>query len=105
MTGGELPEKAIEAGYSSKDGSIQDTADGEEPTEHERATLRHIGESLPLSAWLVAGVELSERFTYYGTQGLFQNYVERPLDGSEGPGALGMYSTQTAKPHIIFVHA
>lgn len=91
MAGGDLPDKAIEAGYVSKAGSIQDTADGEEPTEHEKSTLRHVGENLPLSAWLVAGVELSERFTYYGTQGLFQNYVERPLDGSQGVGALGMY--------------
>jgi POT family proton-dependent oligopeptide transporter len=35
-------------------------------------------------------VELSERFTYYGVSGIFQNYIQRPLDGSEGRGALGM---------------
>lgn len=43
-----------------------------------------------MSAWLVAIVELCERFTYYGMQGLFQNYIELPLDGSQGRGALGM---------------
>lgn len=67
------------------------TPDGEEPTEDEKRSLRHIAENLPVSAWLVAIVELCERFTYYGMSGLFQNYVLRPLDGTGGgPGALGM---------------
>lgn len=68
-----------------------ETPDGEEPTESEKFNLRHIGESLPLSAWLVAVVELCERFTYYGMNGLFQNYIQRPFDGSEGVGALGTF--------------
>lgn len=67
-----------------------ETPDGEEPTESEKFNLRHIGENLPLSAWLVAVVELCERFTYYGMNGLFQNYIQRPFDGSEGRGALGV---------------
>ncbi|GAT18945.1 MFS peptide transporter Ptr2 [Aspergillus luchuensis] len=66
------------------------TPDGEEPNAEEVATLRHVAEHLPISAWLVAVVELCERFTYYGMSGMFQNYVDRPLDGSEGRGALGM---------------
>jgi hypothetical protein len=32
-----------------------------EPSEHEKRSLRHIGESLPYAAWLVAFVELCER--------------------------------------------
>ncbi|CRG83499.1 Peptide transporter PTR2 [Talaromyces islandicus] len=66
------------------------TPDGEEPNEEEKRTLKHVAEHLPASAWLVAVVELCERFTYYGTQGIFQNYIQRPLDGSQGRGALGM---------------
>lgn len=66
------------------------TPDGEEPNDVEKRTLRHVAENLPVSAWLVAIVELCERFTYYGMSGLFQNYVQRPLDGSDGRGALGM---------------
>lgn len=73
-----------------KEGYIQETADGNEPTEEELRTLKHVAESLPISAWLVAVVELCERFSYYGMQGLFQNYIQRPLDGSLGRGALGM---------------
>ncbi|APA16014.1 hypothetical protein SS1G_10121 [Sclerotinia sclerotiorum 1980 UF-70] len=69
----------------------------EEPTDEERRTLRRIGDSLPMSAWLVAIVELCERFSYYGCVGLFQNYVQRPLDGSLGRGALGLgHRTATA---------
>lgn len=72
------------------DESLIETPEGDVPTEHEKATLRHVGESLPFAVFLVAIIELSERFTYYGCQGIFQNYVQRPLDGSQGPGALGM---------------
>jgi POT family proton-dependent oligopeptide transporter len=63
---------------------------GTAPTEEEKRTLRRIGDPLPKAAFLVAVVELCERFTYYGASGLFQNYIQRPLDGSEGRGALGM---------------
>ncbi|EOD42946.1 Oligopeptide transporter [Neofusicoccum parvum] len=66
------------------------TEDGDEPSDDEKHVLRHIGEKLPVSAFLVAFVELCERFTYYGISGLFQNYIQRPYDGSEGRGALGM---------------
>ncbi|KAF7715922.1 Proton-dependent oligopeptide transporter family protein [Penicillium ucsense] len=71
------------------------TPDGGEPTDNEKRSLRHIAENLPISAWLVAIVELCERFTYYGMSGLFQNYVFRPLRNPDGttpadPGALGM---------------
>ena len=34
--------------------------DSDEPTEEELATLRHIGDKIPYSAWLVAVVELAE---------------------------------------------
>jgi len=72
------------------DESTIETEEGEEPTKYEKSTLRHVGESLPFAVFLVAIIELCERFTYYGCQGIFQNYVQRPLDGSLGPGALGM---------------
>lgn len=47
------------------------TADGEEPNEYEKGTLRRIGENLPASAYLIAIVELTERFTYYGYESTF----------------------------------
>ena len=64
------------------------TPDGEEPTEHGKRTLRRVGESLPASANLIAIVELTERFTFYSAQGLFQNYVSLPASGR--PAGLDM---------------
>ncbi|KAL4962210.1 peptide MFS transporter [Aspergillus stella-maris] len=84
------PAAATEKDQFVDEKALRDTPDGEEPNAVENKTLRHVAENLPLSAWLVAIVELCERFTYYGMSGLFQNYVQRPLDGSEGRGALGM---------------
>ncbi|KAF4630054.1 hypothetical protein G7Y89_g8089 [Cudoniella acicularis] len=77
--------------------AYSETPDGEEPNDFEKQFLRRVGENLPVSAWLIAIVELCERFTYYGCQGLFQNYVQKPLDGSLGRGALGQgHRTATA---------
>lgn len=63
---------------------------GVRPTLEEMKTLRKVGEPLPKAAFLVAIVELCERFTYYGASGIFQNYLARPRDGSLGRGALGL---------------
>lgn len=50
--------------------------DVDEPTVEEKLTLRHVSDKLPWSAFLVAAVELCERFTYYGLSGPFQNYIQ-----------------------------
>ena len=44
----------------------------DEPTEQEKLTLRRVADKLPKSAWLVAVIELCERFAYYGLSGPFQ---------------------------------
>lgn len=59
--------------------------DGREPTEEEMATLRHVSEKIPFSCWLVAIVELAERFSYYGLSTPFQNYMQNsPSDKPHG---------------------
>ncbi|KAI9166372.1 putative peptide transporter ptr2 protein [Paramyrothecium foliicola] len=72
------------------------------PTEEELATLRRVPGKLPLVAYLLCAVEFCERASYYGCQGLYSNFVNRPLpQGGNGwgapppgsqktPGALGM---------------
>lgn len=45
------------------------SADGDEPTEEEKRTLRKVSDKLPWSAFIVCIVELCERFTYYGLSG------------------------------------
>ena len=75
--------------------------DGNWPTEEELATLPRVADTIPWRLYTVAFVELCERFSYYGTQILFQNFVQRNLLTSTGkapnpngasdnnPGALG----------------
>lgn len=72
---------------------VCNTPDGEEPNDYEKRTLRRVGERLPTLSFLIAVVELTERFSYYGTQGLFQNYIshKRGYDPHGAPG-LGLGS-------------
>lgn len=57
-------------------------------TEHEFRTLRHVADRLPLAAWLVAIVEFAERWTYYGTTNIFNNYIRAPLPPGSTTGAV-----------------
>ncbi|CAK3918662.1 probable PTR2-Di-and tripeptide permease [Lecanosticta acicola] len=83
MAGAKLPEGTdVEV--------LDDTEEGLEPTAHEKKTLRRIGDKFPKSAYLIAFVELCERFTYYGCQGLFQNYISNAPDGFDGARGLGL---------------
>lgn len=88
MAGGSI--KVPDIITSEKDIEHVSTNDGDEPSEHERNTLRRIGENIPMSSYLIAVVELCERFTYYGAQGLFQNYAKNATDGSGSNGAVGL---------------
>ncbi|CCE66166.1 hypothetical protein TPHA_0O02000 [Tetrapisispora phaffii CBS 4417] len=56
-----------------------------EPTEEEMATLKHVAGHIPYRCWLIAVVELSERFSYYGLSAPFQNYMANgPNDTPKG---------------------
>ena len=79
-----------------------DTIDGEEPNEHEKATLRRVGETLPASAFMIAVVELMERFTFYGASGLFQNYISNAGDGSDGSRGLGLGKQAATGLNLFF---
>ncbi|CCE65977.1 hypothetical protein TPHA_0N01960 [Tetrapisispora phaffii CBS 4417] len=55
------------------------------PTEEELKTLRHVSGYIPLRCWLIAIVELAERFSYYGLSAPFQNYMANgPNDTPKG---------------------
>ena len=64
--------------------------DGEEPTADDLATLRRVSDSIPLGGFLIAIVEMTERFAYYGLSAPFQNYMQNDLDDPLLPGALGL---------------
>lgn len=62
-----------------------DSDHGREPTDEEMKTLRHVSEQIPVRCWLVAVVELAERFSYYGLSAPFQNYMQNgPNDTPKG---------------------
>ncbi|KZT57978.1 PTR2-domain-containing protein [Calocera cornea HHB12733] len=74
---------------------------GSEPTEEEKHgpnKLRRISGKINWPTYLIAFVELCERFSYYGTTAVFTNFIQRPLppgsttgaNPSGTPGALGM---------------
>ncbi|KIJ23944.1 hypothetical protein M422DRAFT_72463 [Sphaerobolus stellatus SS14] len=74
-------------GHPGSDGdSIIEGSEG--VTQHEFDTLRHVADRLPVSAWLVVLVEFSERWTYYGTTNVFNNYIRAPLPRGSTTGAV-----------------
>ncbi|KAG7095396.1 hypothetical protein E1B28_006149 [Marasmius oreades] len=69
------------------------------PSEEERQTLRRVSDSLPWNAFLIAIIEMAERFSYYGCSAVFTNFIQQrlppgSLTGAGGPdgqsGALGL---------------
>jgi len=76
--------KALDADYEGK------------PTEEELATLRRVPGRVPTVAYLLCIIEFCERASYYGCQGLFGNFVNRPLPkGGNGWGAPARGTQQT----------
>ncbi|KAJ7453376.1 peptide transporter PTR2B [Mycena latifolia] len=90
-------------------------------TESELATLRHVRDKMPWQAFSVAAVEFAERWTYYGTTNIYNNYIRAPLppgskNGSVLPqnrlvgiaGALGMgqeksFALRTFNSFFVYV--
>lgn len=59
------------------------------PTAEEAGTLRKVAGSIPSIAYLICIVEVAERASYYGAQGVFNNYMQFPLPaGGNGAGAI-----------------
>ncbi|KAF9008064.1 peptide transporter PTR2B [Cyathus striatus] len=57
-------------------------------TQHDLDTLRHVADRLPITAWLVVVVEFAERWTYYGTTNVFNNYIRAPLPRGSRDGSV-----------------
>lgn len=84
---------AEEDGHGQLSASNIISFEGEEPTEEELMTLRKVSGHLPWSAFIVALVELCERFTYYGLSGPFQNYIQYHPHDTPVRGAIGLGQT------------
>ncbi|KDQ52829.1 hypothetical protein JAAARDRAFT_72843 [Jaapia argillacea MUCL 33604] len=57
------------------------------PTEDERQTLTRVSDNIPRNAYMIAFVELCERFSYYGTTVVFTNFIQQPLPPHSRTGA------------------
>lgn len=57
------------------------------PTEEERLTLRRVSDAIPWNAYLIAFVELAERFSFYGCSVVFTNFIQQPLPDGSHTGA------------------
>ncbi|KAF8920832.1 peptide transporter PTR2A [Mucidula mucida] len=57
------------------------------PTKEERATLRRVSDAIPWNAYLIAIVELAERFSFYGCSVVFTNFIQQPLPKGSHTGA------------------
>lgn len=75
---------------SSSDGLEVELYD-DQPTEEELRTLQHVGGRIPFRCWLIAVVELAERFSYYGLSAPFQNYMQNSSSNTP-PGFLDLKS-------------
>nr|GAT47081.1 peptide transporter PTR2A [Mycena chlorophos] len=66
------------------------------PTEEERATLRRVPDTIPWAAYLIAFVELAERFSFYGSSVVFTNFIQQPLPPNSKTGAGGTHDISGA---------
>jgi POT family proton-dependent oligopeptide transporter len=57
-------------------------------TQRDMETYRHVADTLPWGAWMVAIVEFAERWTYYGTTNIYNNYIRAPLPPLSRTGAV-----------------
>ncbi|KIY43855.1 peptide transporter PTR2A [Fistulina hepatica ATCC 64428] len=57
------------------------------PTEEELATLRRTQDSIPWNAYLIAVIEMAERFSFYGSSVVFTNFIQQPLPAGSTTGA------------------
>lgn len=77
--------------------AYEDPHAGDEfPTLEERLTLPRHPDRLPWAAYLIAYVELAERFSYYGCTVVFTNFIQQPLPPGSKTGAGGAHGQSGA---------
>ncbi|KAF2876579.1 peptide transporter-like protein PTR2 [Massariosphaeria phaeospora] len=81
----------IESGNILQEEGSSSPIEEDDLTSDEYASLPRVADTLPWGVFLVAIVELCERFAYYGLAGPFQNYMSNKYHDPNGlPGALGL---------------
>ncbi|KAM5485001.1 hypothetical protein MaudMau93_005540 [Microsporum audouinii] len=63
--------------------------------------LRRVSDSFPLSVWLIATIELCERFAYFGILGPLQNYIQNSGNDTLQPGGIGLCYDDKSNVHAL----
>ena len=66
------------------------------PTPTERHSLRRVADKIPWQSYLIAYVELAERFSYYGSTVVFTNFIQQALPNGSHTGAGGAHGQSGA---------
>ncbi|KAJ7596080.1 POT family-domain-containing protein [Mycena floridula] len=69
------------------------------PTAEELVNLRRVSDRIPWNAYLIAGIETAERFSYYGSTVVFTNFIQQPLPPGSHTGA-GFAHGQSGALHM-----
>ncbi|KAA1472584.1 PTR2-domain-containing protein [Dentipellis sp. KUC8613] len=96
---GELAQNKRDDVFDDGKGSGEFTSEGSQlgeayegylaPTLEEAHTLRHVPDSIMWTTYLIAFVELAERFSFYGSTIVFVNFIQQPLPAGSNTGAGG----------------
>ncbi|KAJ7053645.1 peptide transporter PTR2B [Mycena amicta] len=83
-----VDEKVLDSGSSQSDAPPHYLENSEGVTDEELATLRHVRDKMPWQAFSVAAVEFAERWTYYGTTNIYNNYIRAGLPPGSRDGSV-----------------
>ncbi|KAL1862096.1 hypothetical protein Plec18170_000920 [Paecilomyces lecythidis] len=97
-------EDKAERGRAPQIAQLSTPSDSEVATEDEIRELEHVAAKLPARVWLAATIGMAERFAYYGTQTLFQNYLQNNPDDLI-PGAMGLGKSRATTVNLAFTVA
>ncbi|GIJ83142.1 hypothetical protein Asppvi_001661 [Aspergillus pseudoviridinutans] len=94
-------EDQAEKGQAAYIAPLSTAPDSEAATEDEVRELEHVAARVPARVWLAATIAMAERFGYYGTQSLFQNYLQNS-PGDLIPGAMGLGKSRATTVNLAF---
>lgn len=77
--------------------STTDTPSSATPHEADGRLLCRVADRLPATGWMIATIELCERFAFFGVVGPMQNYIQNAPGDASRPGGLGTFPP----PHPI----
>ncbi|RHZ59236.1 hypothetical protein CDV55_106677 [Aspergillus turcosus] len=97
-------EDKAERGRAADIAQLSTPPDSEAATEDETRELEHVAARLPARVWLAATIGMAERFAYYGTQTLFQNYLQNS-PGDLIRGAMGLGKSHATTVNLAFTVA